>query len=242
MGTFADLPAGIGLGGSSAFTVAMAKLVDRNDINSSPEHLAQLAIHVERNLLREPGGYQDQYVSAFGGLRAYDFNGICEVVPSGNVLDESEIAYLEDRQRLIWVGKTRNSAPHSVATVDSIKSRRVLLEDTFEIYMETIKALNNSKGDSARVFEALSSAVARGWKLKQKFTADHDGAVTHILNIALKNGIESIKLCGAGGSGFVLVMAEPTQLEALELSLDGVKILKPKIDLQGCKILFDQNF
>jgi D-glycero-alpha-D-manno-heptose-7-phosphate kinase len=237
MGTFADLPAGIGLGGSSAFTVAMAKLLVKSQDENSPQHLAQLAIHVERNLLGEPGGYQDQYVSAFGGLRAYDFKGINEVAASGNLLGRSEISYLDARQMLVWVGKTRNSSLHSVATVDSIKSKRVLLEETYEIYTDTVKAISNCKGDQARVFDALASAVTRGWKLKQNFTADYDENINHIINLALKNGVESLKLCGAGGSGFVLIMAEPQQLEELKGQLIGFKTFQPKIELEGAKLI-----
>ena len=128
---------------------------------------------------------------------------------------------------------------HSVATVDSIKSKRVLLEETYEIYTDTLKAINNCKGDEARVFDALASAVTRGWKLKQNFTAGYDENINHIINLALKNGVESLKLCGAGGSGFVLIMAEPIKLKALQLNLEGFKILMPKIDLEGTKILLD---
>jgi D-glycero-alpha-D-manno-heptose-7-phosphate kinase len=109
MGTFADLPSGIGLGGSSAFSVAMAKLLEIEDSDFSPSRYAEIAIHIERQVLKESGGHQDQYVSAFGGLRSYDFYGVEEPIVSSCLLNEGNSHYLEARQMLIWVGQTRNS-------------------------------------------------------------------------------------------------------------------------------------
>src|ERR1043166_5407026 len=65
----ADLPARTGLGSSSSFVVAMlhALHAHRGD-HPTPEALAREAIEVERVILGETGGYQDQIVAAYGGL------------------------------------------------------------------------------------------------------------------------------------------------------------------------------
>jgi D-glycero-alpha-D-manno-heptose-7-phosphate kinase len=237
MGTFADLPSGIGLGGSSAFSVAMVKALESAYQVSSPSRLAKIAIHVERNLLKEPGGYQDQYASAFGGLRSYDFSGNRETDVSECLLDEGSLRYLEARQALIWVGQTRDSSQHSLITIESIRSRRKYLEETFQIYLEARTELRNSKGDSPAIFKTLSRAVKRGWDLKKKFTGELDNRVAQIASLVHESGVESLKLCGAGGSGFILVLAEPYELDTLKDNLDGYKLIQPKFDLEGCKYL-----
>jgi D-glycero-alpha-D-manno-heptose-7-phosphate kinase len=237
MGTFADLPSGIGLGGSSAFSVAMAKIFDWGNLESTPEDLARLAIYVERELLREPGGFQDQYVAAYGGLRAYDFNSASNTIVSDLLLSEAEKTYIEERQLLIWLGQTRNSSSHSLNTIQSINSNRFLLRETYEIYRETRDSLFNSIGNPEKTFGKLSSAVQRGWTLKQKFTDVTDPRINAVLKIASEAGVISFKLCGAGGIGFLLLMAEPDQLLSVKNKLTGYKIIKPKIDLEGCQII-----
>ena len=181
MGTFADLPSGIGLGGSSAFSVALGKLLEDKLNQTTPRALAELAIHIERNLLSEPGGYQDQFISAFGGFRAYDFNSTNDLSVSEPLLNTSEFPYLEERQMLVWVGQTRNSATYSLTTLNTIKTNRQLLENTYEIYLATKKALNESKGDGEKTYKVLSTAVQESWNLKKQFAAVNDEAVNQII-------------------------------------------------------------
>lgn len=237
MGTFADLPSGIGLGGSSAFSVAMCKLLELENTIVSNSHFAELAIHIEREVLKEPGGYQDQYASAFGGLRSYDFFGDAEPIVSSCLLNEGNAIYLEERQMLIWVGETRNSSLHSMATVQSIKSKRTLLQETHEVFLSTKAALANSVGNSSEIFKLLSTAVKSSWDLKQSFTTKQVESVNEVIKIVIKSGIQSFKLCGAGGSGFILVLGEPDELNNLRHNLFGYKTFQPKIDMDGCKQL-----
>jgi len=237
MGTFADLPSGLGLGGSSAFAVAMAKILEKENLESTPEDLARLAIYVERELLREPGGVQDQYVAAYGGLRAYDFYSATNIMVSEMLLSEAEKTYLEERQLLIWLGQTRNSSSHSLTTIQSINSKRFLLKETYEIYKETRDSLLSEIGNPEKTFALLTSAGQFGWNLKQKFTDFTDTRINTILKIASEAGVDSFKICGAGGTGFLLLMAEPDQLLSLKNRLIEYKTIKPKIDLEGCKII-----
>jgi D-glycero-alpha-D-manno-heptose-7-phosphate kinase len=237
MGTFADLPSGIGLGGSSAFSVAMAKILVRGNLESTPEDLARLAIYVERVLLREPGGFQDQYAAAYGGLRAYDFYSTDNTRVSELLLGVAERTYLEERQLLIWLGQTRNSSSHSLTTIQSIHYNRFLLRETYEIYRETRDSLLDSVGNPEKIFRSLASAVQLGWALKQKFTDVSDPRIDAVLKIASDGGVNSFKLCGAGGVGFLLLMAEPDQLLSLKNKLIGHKFIRPKIDLEGCQII-----
>ena len=69
MTTFMDLPSQTGLGSSSSFTVglihAVCALIGRN---VTKRELAELAIFVEREILNEVGGKQDQFVASFGGI------------------------------------------------------------------------------------------------------------------------------------------------------------------------------
>jgi D-glycero-alpha-D-manno-heptose-7-phosphate kinase len=70
----ADLPARSGLGSSSAFTVGFLNLVGtlRHQMMTKLD-LARSAVYIERDVLGENVGVQDQYHAAFGGLNRFDF-------------------------------------------------------------------------------------------------------------------------------------------------------------------------
>src|SRR5262249_33804312 len=70
----ADLPAFTGLGSSSSFTVGLIQALmayQRRFISRC--ELAQLAIHIERKILNECVGCQDQVFAAYGGLNVVEF-------------------------------------------------------------------------------------------------------------------------------------------------------------------------
>ena len=70
-----DIPGLSGLGSSSAFTVSLINSIHAwNYIYLSKKKLSEKAIYVERNLLKESVGYQDQYSSAFGGINVIKYS------------------------------------------------------------------------------------------------------------------------------------------------------------------------
>lgn len=70
----ADLPARSGLGSSSSFTVGLINLIHALKKQSITKlDLARTAVFVERDLLAENVGVQDQYHAAFGGLNRFEF-------------------------------------------------------------------------------------------------------------------------------------------------------------------------
>jgi D-glycero-alpha-D-manno-heptose-7-phosphate kinase len=239
-GTFADLPSGVGLGGSSSFAVALANLIFvKKGLDLNPQRLAEYAIHIEREVLNEPGGIQDQYIAAFGGLRRYSFgkNGT-EV--SKQLLEGESLSYLEERQMLIWLGKTRDSADHAGYTKSSIKrSSRYLLE-TANLLNSTSQEIASSL-QPIEYFNSLRKAVFQGWQLKKEFTSELDPSVIEIEKIAQSFPDVALKLCGAGGSGFILLLGEPDTLESLKALLSSKKFIQPKIEKRGSiQISFSQ--
>ena len=65
----ADLPACSGLGSSSAFAVGLLQgLHAMKDSFPDKMSLAKEAVYIERDILKEAGGEQDQVAAAFGGF------------------------------------------------------------------------------------------------------------------------------------------------------------------------------
>ena len=235
-GTFADLPSGVGLGGSSSFAVALARLIFKNlNLPPEPHALAKLAIRIEREVLDEAGGIQDQYVAAFGGLRKYNFNS-SGITVSETLLDQLSISYLEERQLLIWLGKSRDSSIYAKHTRSVINTSSILLENTTKLVEITEKAISRSSKPSDS-FDAIREAVHLGWGLKKKFTSTLHPKVEEV-EFILKDFPEvAMKLCGAGGTGFVLLLAEPKTLKELKKAMPNHKTISPKVDHEGAKII-----
>ncbi|MCR5348553.1 MAG: kinase, partial [Bacilli bacterium] len=71
----ADLPARTGLGTSSTFAVGLLNaFYALKGKYISKRGLADAAIHVERVMCDEAGGWQDQIAASFGGMNRIDFD------------------------------------------------------------------------------------------------------------------------------------------------------------------------
>ena len=74
MELLADVPAGTGLGSSSAFTVSFLFLINKIKKNKTSKlNVAKQAHNIERNYLKEYVGLQDPYHCSIGGLNVIKF-------------------------------------------------------------------------------------------------------------------------------------------------------------------------
>jgi D-glycero-alpha-D-manno-heptose-7-phosphate kinase len=236
--TFSDLPAGVGLGGSSSFTAALIKAIfELRKVEISETAIADLAIKVERGRLMENGGLQDQYHASIGGFRHYMFKKD-EVIFSKELLPQASLDYLQERQLLVWSGETRDSkVPAAVTQLHAIESNKHMIELS-RLAKETSNELVHSKSEKDH-FDILENAVRIGWEYKQDLTLKHSHSVSTIVKAAVEHGAGAVKLCGAGGSGFVLVLAETDKLPAITKSLSGFKFISPRFVNTGVSTLLN---
>ena len=108
--SFADVPAGTGLGSSSAFTVGLLNaLYAYKGKVVSKERLAAEACEIEIDILKEPIGKQDQYAVAYGNINYIKFNKDETVDISPILLTEQAREKLEDRLCLYYIGGKKKS-------------------------------------------------------------------------------------------------------------------------------------
>src|SRR5262245_29154525 len=106
----ADLPARTGLGSSSSFVVAMLQsLYAYQGRFCTAETLANEAIDIERNILREAGGYQDQIIAAYGGTCLIRFGRSRKFHVTQIPLPASRILELQEHMLLMYTGIERDS-------------------------------------------------------------------------------------------------------------------------------------
>lgn len=109
--SFADIPAGTGLGSSGSFTLALLTALHAyNRKLSHPKELAELACHIEIERLKEPIGKQDQYIAAYGGLTCFLFHKNDEVTASSLAISKDTLFDLEDNLLLFFTGFSRSAS------------------------------------------------------------------------------------------------------------------------------------
>ena len=108
--SIADVPAGTGLGSSSAFTVGLlqALSVYKQKIRTK-EWLAKTACRIEIEKAKEPIGKQDQYASSLGGLNYIRFNPDGTVLAEPIILEPGIKQRLESNLLMFYVGNERKA-------------------------------------------------------------------------------------------------------------------------------------
>lgn len=131
-----DLPARSGIGSSSSFTVGLlAALSALEGKLISREELAEEAIHVEQNIIRENVGSQDQISAAYGGfntIRFFPHDGPSHFSLDPVPVNRERLRRLNSHLMLFFTGIFRNAsdiAAEQLATIGSQKSKLKRLEE-----------------------------------------------------------------------------------------------------------------
>ncbi len=102
------------LGSSSALVVSMLQLLcAAYDLPTDPYALAELACRIERVDIGIPGGRQDQYAAAFGGMCVYHFGGP-QVIVEPVLSDSTALFELESCLLLGYIGDRKLLTHHLV--------------------------------------------------------------------------------------------------------------------------------
>jgi D-glycero-alpha-D-manno-heptose-7-phosphate kinase len=205
--TMSDVPAGTGLGSSSSFTVGLLNLIhtlkeEKIDLLS----IAQEAVVIERKILAEPGGVQDQYHAAIGGLTAYEYQET-----STNIFPIQErllIETLSDSMILVPVGIPRHSKEQASKWKVQNKEQLLLISNLETIARETFHDFCNSDSPDVAL-QKLGNGIRESWAIKRRITQNgvlEESQPEFVIQKGLKAGAIAAKLCGAGGSGFVFFL------------------------------------
>ncbi len=232
----ADIPAGTGLGSSSAFTVGLF----HNIYTCQGQHviksrLAEDACDMEINILKAPIGKQDQYASAVGGLNLIEF------LKDGSVMVEPIAISAEDnkaleRNLLLFYTKSQRSASrilkkqtHFMADNDKF----ALVDEMLPYVYKLRDALFQKK------FDYMGEVLDTGWQLKKKITGEISNAeIDNYYRVAIKAGAIGGKLLGAGGGGFLLFYCPLKKQASLRKAMRGLFELKFALDHEGSKIIY----
>jgi len=101
---------GTGLGSSSSFLVGLLNVLHTwIGETVSPRQLAEEAVKIERNILGEPGGKQDQYIAAFVGVQYMEFERNENVTLKRISIKGLKLSELNDQLMMFYTGVERKS-------------------------------------------------------------------------------------------------------------------------------------
>lgn len=230
-----DLPARTGLGTSSTFAVGMLNaFCALKGKMMSHRQLAEEAIHVERDILQEHGGWQDQVAAAYGGLNRIDFrDGDFAVHPI--IIHPDRKKELDDNLLLFYTGIQRFSSEIQADTFAKPVDKTKQLLDMLALVDEAEQILTN-KNTSLNEFGKLLDTT---WKLKRGTGAKvSNGSIDELYDIAIKAGALGGKLLGAGGGGFLLFYCEKEKQPALIQAMEKLMIVPFNFENEGAQVLY----
>lgn len=237
IGTFSHLKAGVGLGGSSSFTVALIKAFSTlKGKRLDKKEIAELACKIEMTKLKEPIGKQDQYAAAMGGFNIFQFNKDDSVSVKPLHLDYKTRINFERNVLLFFTGITRSASTVLSSQKRNTKHRFEELKKMADLVPVFKRKLLEGN------FEYLGNLLHQNWIEKKKLASTISSSVIDDLyDTAIKNGAFGGKVAGAGGGGCLLLIVSPRKRQQVQSKLEKLaKNLKLK-DFKEVPIKFIQS-
>lgn len=237
--SFADVPAGSGMGSSSAFTVGLLRaLYARSGGQPGALRLAEEACTIELERVREPIGKQDQYAVASGGLNFIRFHtdGSVQIDPVNCSAETREA--LSRRLLLFYVGKERHAA-----SILSEQSRNMADKDKFDQVVQMVGLAEELRAAlESDNLDSLGGILDRGWRLKRSLAR---GITNNLIDtsyrVACEAGAEGGKLLGAGAGGFLLLSCRPEKQQQVREALRGLKEMSVALTAEGSQLLHNDG-
>jgi D-glycero-alpha-D-manno-heptose-7-phosphate kinase len=238
--SYADLPSGTGIGSSSAFAVGLLNALHTlNGIYLPPKELARRAIRIEREILGEVGGWQDQVMAACGGFNAIWFrDGEFDVRPL--TVGAERRAALEASCWLYFTARTRSSAAIqqlSFSPVNVADKERVL-DHTRELAEEALHVFRTEDGPRSLV-RRWGALLDASWALKRSLS----GAVSlpeidQLYDAARNAGAYGGKIIGAGGGGFLLIVGPPERRAEIDAAVGHLHSVSLQLEQDGSRAVY----
>jgi D-glycero-alpha-D-manno-heptose-7-phosphate kinase len=233
-----DLPARSGLGSSSSFTVGLINALYALDgKRATKKKLAENAIHIEQDLIKENVGSQDQISAAFGGFNKIDFhhNGGFDVSPV--ILRDGRLEELQSHLMLCFTGFSRIASEVAGSKIANLKKKEIELKQMHAMVDQAIEILQTPSVP----IEEFGKLLNQSWQFKRQLSDRvSTPEIDSIYDESMKAGAIGGKILGAGGGGFFLIFAKPERHEAIRSALNGLIHVPFKFDNSGSKVVLYQ--
>lgn len=227
--SFTDIPGRTGLGGSSSYCVGLCYALRKIlDLQLNKKVVSVDAIKIEREILNEHGGIQDQIWAAYGGLNSItiDTTGNFFVRPlpvTSNFQSELESSIV-----LLYTGSQRFS--DEIAKDHKNKDKTKI----HEIAKEAYELFTNEN------LPEIGKLLYETWKEKEKISSlISTNEINLIIKRIMELGAYGAKLIGSGGCGFILAICDPISKKRIVEQFNNL-VLDIKFDKDGVHQIYSE--
>ena len=232
--TDSGVPAGSGLGGSSALNIAICGALARfTGQKFAPQKLIELAGNVEAQVLGVPTGEQDYYSAMFGGLQAI------HLTPRAIVPEKLPVSAdaINSRFVLCYTGESRNSGINNweveKAHLDGNRTVIRHFDRITAIAAEMRQALLQCE------WQAVARLLNQEWEARKKnYPGITTPTIERLVAVARRRGSLAAIVCGAGGGGCVVFLVEPHRRHDVEAALAdaGARVIPFQVVARGLRV------
>ena len=201
-----DIPHGTGLGSSGSFTVALIYAISKYfKVNLSIKEVAEMACKIEIENLRNSVGKQDQYISAFGGIKKIIIKKNKITTISKVKISKKNLLKFKNSILIYFTGKSRASnLVLKKQDQDTKRRKKIMIKNLDNVKKIAFDFEKNLKKGNIR---NIGDIMHKHWIIKkQRDNKISNQKINNIYNYALKNGAIGGKLIGAGGGGFLMLL------------------------------------
>jgi len=216
-----EIPAGVGLGSSSAACVAVAASVNGLFHKLSKDEVVKIAIQAERTIFEQNSG-ADSSVSTFGGLVSYDLKNGFQHIPSRN-----DLSFVISNSRQV----------HD--TQDVVRQVKNFKEENKELFNkscnEEIEIVNNAIASLEKNnLSNLGLLMLRNHDLLKQIGVSTE-KIDFLVNEAKKTS-HGAKITGAGGGGCIISLVDNSNMDSTFNNLKKISdCFIAKIDYDGLR-------
>lgn len=227
---------GSGLGGSSAYCVALARgILTALGEEMDDQRLVRLARDLEARILNVPTGLQDHWPAVKGGVLAIHHE------PGGERVERLAVepGWIGQRLTIFDTGISHHSGMVNWQVIRRRLDRDSETTDALEGIAEA--ARNCRTHLAAKDEDGVGKAIAAEWDARKRLAPEvSPPELEKTISAGLTAGASAIKACGAGGGGSVLIWHPPGTREEISSALsaeapDG-RVVATEISMVGCRV------
>jgi D-glycero-alpha-D-manno-heptose-7-phosphate kinase len=230
----AELPSFSGLGSSSAFVVGLLNaLYAFQGKFVTPMDLAYEAIDIERNVLKECVGCQDQTFAALGGFNLMEFRSTRDIVVHRVPLSAARLREIESHLLFLYTGLRRRASDVAIRQIRRVEQNGPRLRKMRAMTDKGYSLLTGG-GDLSEFGRLLHETWVEKQQLDEGVSCD---AINELYAKAIQAGALGGKLLGAGGGGFLLFWVPPEKRASVREALGSLHEIPVRLSAAGSHIV-----